>query len=255
MTETENLPPGGALVTVLIALRNDSRGLVATLESIAGQRDADSVRILVVDCNSVDFPVDVVRQFSDRLALDFHAGHDRGIYHSWNRGLRWVQTPWVTFFGAGDLFVDGAIARIVAAARSPDAADVISAKSENLYPRGLREIRGEPFDAARFGRFFTINHSGTIYRTTLFADYGNFDEGYRSSGDYDFLMRIRNRARFGFIDTVVSQYIVGGISSSSLRPLKESYRVRERHKTVSRWQNRAIFIRSLLAFYRLRFFR
>lgn len=242
------------LVTVLIALRNDAAGLAATLDSLAGQRGAERVRVLVMDCNSTDAPIDVVERYRDRLTIDFHAGHDRGIYHSWNRGLRLVQTPWVTFFGAGDLFVDGGIGLIVDAAAAGNE-DVISAKSENIYPRGLKEVRGEPFDADRFGRFFTINHSGTIYRKSLFERFGNFDESYRSSGDYDLLMRIRHRATFGYIDAAVSQYIVGGISSSSTRPLKESYRVRARHRSVSPWQNRLLFLRSLAAFYRLRFFR
>jgi glycosyltransferase involved in cell wall biosynthesis len=243
------------LVTVLIALRNDRQGLAKTLASLVDQPNADAFRILIIDCNSLDFPIDVVREYEQRMIIDFYVGHDRGIYHSWNRGLRLVNTRWVTFFGAGDLFVPNAATLLVEAAKCGAAADVISSKSENIYPRGHREVRGDPFNARSFTRFFTINHSGTLYRTSLFAEYGNFDENYRSSGDYDFLMRIRNRASFGFIDAVISQYIVGGISSSSLRPIKESYRVRERHRAVLPYQNKLLFLRSAMAFYRMRFFR
>lgn len=253
---TKNTPLlASELITILIALRNDRSGLAATLASLVDQPNSGEFRVLVMDCNSSDFPIDVIREYAHRISIDFHVGHDRGIYHSWNRGIALVKTRWVTFFGAGDLFVPNAATLLAEAANSADAADVISSKSENLYPKGHREVRGDPFKAESFVRFFTINHSGTIYRTSLFHECGNFDENYRSSGDYDFLMRIRNRASFGYIDAVISQYIVGGISSSSLRPIKESYRVRERHRVVSPWQNKSLFVRSVLAFYRMRFFR
>jgi glycosyltransferase involved in cell wall biosynthesis len=243
------------LVTVLIALRNDRQGLAKTLASLVNQPNADAFRILVIDCNSLDFPIDVVREYKKRMNIDFYVGHDRGIYHSWNRGLRLVSTQWVTFFGAGDLFLPNAATLLVEAAKCEDAADVISSKSENLYPRGRIEVRGDPFNALSFARFFTINHSGTLYRTSIFAEYGNFDENYRSSGDYDFLLRIRNRARFGFIDAVISQYIVGGISSSSTLPLKETFSIRKKYKTVSTFENWKLRLRGTASFYYVKLFR
>lgn len=240
------------LITVVIALKNDAAGLRRTLASIAGQDRAGQVAVLIVDGNSGDAPVEIAEAFRPTLHVAFHASFDRGIYHAWNKALRLVDTPWLTFFGAGDTFCDGAVGALVRRVEDDAGADVISSRSRNVFSATRHSIGGEPFDYERFKRRFTVNHSGLLYRRALFDLYGNFDERYRSSGDYEFLIRIGQRARFDFLDMVVSEYLVGGISSSSTMPLRETYAVRRQHRLTGRLDNLMQLARAYVAFYRSR---
>lgn len=238
------------LITVVIALKNDAAGLRTTLESMAGQQGVERVTVLVVDGNSRDAPIEVVEAFRSQLHIDFHASFDRGIYNAWNKALLWVETPWLTFFGAGDTFCPGAIAALTGHVAGDPAVDVVSSKSRNIFSATRHIVAGEPFDYERFKRRFTVNHSGLLYRRALFDRYGDFDERYRSSGDYEFLIRIGKRARFDFLDMVVSDYIVGGISSSSTMPLRETYQVRRAHRLTGRVDNWWQLVRAHAAFYK-----
>lgn len=238
------------LITVVIALKNDAAGLRTTLASMAEQNSVDHVGVLVMDGNSRDAPVEVVEDFRAALHIDFDASFDRGIYHAWNKALRRVDTEWLTFFGAGDTFCPGAIAALVErAARNVDS-DVVSSRSRNIFSATRHVIGGEPFDYDRFKRHFSVNHSGLLYRRSLFDRFGNFDERYRSSGDYEFLIRIGRHARFDFLDMIVSDYIVGGISSKSTMPLRETYTVRKQHRLTGRLDNLWQLARAHAAFYK-----
>jgi glycosyltransferase involved in cell wall biosynthesis len=238
------------LITVVIALKNDATGLRTTLASIAGQEGASRVGVLVVDANSRDAPVEVVEAFRSALHIDFHASFDRGIYNAWNKALEWVNTPWLTFFGAGDTFCPGAIAALVGRVAGDPPVDVVSSRSRNIFSLTRHVIGGEPFDYERFKRHFSVNHSGLLYRHALFGRFGNFDERYRSSGDYEFLIRVGQRLRFDFLDMIVSDYIVGGISSSSTMPLRETYQVRRAHRLTGRLDNLRQLARAYAAFYK-----
>ena len=238
------------LITVVIALKNDAAGLRTTLASITGQAGAERMGVLVVDANSRDAPVEVVEEFTPALHIEFHAAFDRGIYNAWNKALEWVKTPWLTFFGAGDTFCDGAIAALVERVAGDPPVDVVSSKSRNIFSPTRHVIGGEPFDYERFKRHFSVNHSGLLYRRALFDRWGNFDERYRSSGDYEFLVRVGQRLRFSFLDMIVSDYIVGGISSSSTMPLRETYAVRRAHRLTGRIDNLRQLARAYAAFYK-----
>ena len=246
---------GQKLITIVISLKSNAAGLAVTLKTIADQRGRERLTVLIMDSNSSDFPIDVVERYNDKIDIDFVAAFDRGIYHSWNRALGHVRTPWITFFGSGDTFCPGAIGILVDYVESDPPTDIVSSKSRNMFKDGASNVRGRLFEYSEFSHFFSINHSGTLYRAILFGRYGNFDERYRSSGDYEFLLRVGKRARFGFIDAVISEYLVGGISSSSTLPLKETFAVRKRYKSVTPIENQMLYWRGVGSLYFGRFFR
>lgn len=242
---------GGRVLTVIVALRNDAGGLRESLESIVanGPEAARRVCVEIVDSNSRDAPVEVFEAFSDRLAMHFRTAHDRGIYHAWNRAVAATETPWLTFLGAGDTFVPDGLPALLDRFGAPPEFDIVTGLVELLYPSGRREVRGLPYKAEEFARWFSVAHSGACYRRELFDRFGNFDESYRVTGDYEFLTRVGPRARFAFIEKVLSMFPVDGVSSASLRPLQESYRVRERYRTVTSFENRRLFARAALSYY------
>ncbi|WP_425231116.1 glycosyltransferase [Sphingomonas sp.] len=241
--------PPGPLITVVIALRNDAKALNNTLASMVGQESVERTLVLIIDSNSLDAPIDIVHKYEDRVSIEFCTGYDSGIYNAWNKALKLVRTPWLTFFGAGDTFCEYALTKLITHIVEDPPVDIVSSRSRNIYSPTHHVIGGKPFRMEEFCRHFTVNHSGLLYRREVFNSYGNFDERYRSSGDYDFLVRIGSRVRFDFLDAIVSNYLVGGISSRSLMPIRETYQVRRRHGLASRWSNYAQFARAATAYY------
>lgn len=246
-----NVASMARLLTIVIALRNNRSGLERSLKLLcdAAASVRERLHVVIVDSNSSDAPIEVVRHYCSDLSIDFHPGYDSGIYQAWNKAIRVVPTPFLTFLGSGDTFVLEKLDLLMKVLESDTDFDLLFAKVKLKYTNGRELIAGKPFDGEEFGRWFSVAHSGAIYRTEVFRNYGNFDESYRITGDYEFLNRIKWFVKTSYLDEVLTEFPVDGVSSSSTRPLAEAYKVRRVHRTVSPLHNRWLYLRALGAYY------
>ena len=58
-----------------------------------------------------------------------------------------------------------------------------------------------------------IDHPTVVARRAIYERYGAFSVGLRVAGDYEFLLRIWDRVRIGFIDEVLVQMTIYEIST------------------------------------------
>jgi glycosyltransferase involved in cell wall biosynthesis len=233
---------------IIIALKNNSKELALTLESIRAQSVINEINIIVVDCNSIDDPKSIVDAYANCFSISFLSEYDTGIYNAWNKAIRLSQSSWVTFFGAGDIFTDNALLKMLDYADNNPSMQIISSKTKNFYNNKRARVSGKPFKYSEFSTYFSINHSGLMYKREVFNRFGNFNENYKSSSDYEFLLRSSPYLKFGFLDFVVSEYSYGGISSSSYLPLIETYKIRKKYRTVSPIKNSFLFLYGCFAF-------
>lgn len=242
-------------ITIIIALKNDREHLKRTLDSIVSEPTSvvDEVEILVVDSNSTDFPVEIIEAYKAKLKLRFNVGFDASIYAAWNKGVCLAEGEYLTFFGAGDLVAPGTL-RLLVDAASVNGYDVISAKSLIVYQDGSERESGTKYVYEEFKKKFTTNHAGLLYKKSLFENFGNFNLTYRIAADYEFLLRIGSRVTTKFIDDVVSIYPYGGISSRSIKPLVEVYKIRKRLKVLGRAERVYLLMYGILAHYYRMFF-
>lgn len=243
------------ILTVITSLFNDRNGLEQTLEASAAFPESWRSRVthLVADGNSRDAPVEIVARYRDRLDIRFIAGFDRGIYHAWNKAVSATSTPFLTFIGAGDRMTECGWQPLLAKlTNEANAWDLLLGKARFIYPSGRIEIHGQPFDRESFSRFFSIVHPGAVYRRDVFERFGNFDERFRITGDYEFITRLAPHVRFEFLDEVLADFPIDGISSASFAPLKEAFSVRKKHRTVTNASNRMLYARAVLAHLRTR---
>lgn len=244
------------IITVIISLKNSSKDLAATLESFSLEdpKTLINTEFLVIDSNSIDHPIDIISNYSNRLNIRFISGYDNSIYAAWNKGVALAGGIFVTFFGAGDLINKGALSYLMEAALWEDPLDIISAKSLIVYQNGSTRVSGIKYNYEEFKSKFTTNHAGLLYSKDLFYKFGNFSENYKISADYEFLLRIGPKIRAAYIDQIVSIYPYGGISSRSLKPLLEVYKVRKKMRILSSSKLLGLLIYGILAHYYRRFF-
>lgn len=247
-------PQMSSILTIVIALRNNRAGLERSLEQLCACEPSvrERLHVLIIDSNSTDAPVDVVQRLRSELSIDYRSGYDGGIYSAWNKAVAVTPTPFLTFLGSGDTFIPEKLAALIKFIEHDQDFDVLFARVKLLYANGRELVTGKPFDNNEFRRWFSVAHSGAVYRRTLFERYGNFDESYRITGDYEFLTRIRRYAKMNYLDEVLTEFPVDGVSSSSTKPLREAYKVRRTHRTVSPMYNRWLYLRALGAHYTAR---
>jgi len=241
-------------LSVIISLKNGANHLAFTLESLISQENNTRIEVIIIDSNSSDAPYYVAQEYASKgLQIIFHSSYDNSIYEAWNKAIEISKSPYLTFVGAGDIILKDSLKKLLKYLEANEDIDILTSQSIDVYPNGFEIIRGKPYSKAVFSRIFSINHTGVIYKKKLFRKFGNFSQDYRYSSDYEFLLRVSSLAKFGYLKIIVSKYIYGGASSSSMAPLIESYNIRKRYNAIPKKENRLILLRSVISFLAINF--
>lgn len=213
-------------VSVVVAAYRGADTIADCIASIEAQ--SAPAELVVIDGGSTDGTVDIINLYASSIAY-WESEPDRGVYHAWNKALDHVTGEWVCFLGADDRFAaPDVLARI--APHLPDASDirVAYATVHVVDPSGAVVVSvGEPWAACRvaFRERMTLPNPATFYHRSLFEELGRFDERFRITGDYEFLLRELLAREALFIPDVVAVLMDdGGLSSD---PRHRARRVRE----------------------------
>lgn len=111
------------LVSIVTPSFNQAGFLEQTIRSVLGQ-DYPRLEYILVDGGSTDGSLEIIRRYAGRLA-QWSAEPDRGQADAINKGLRRATGEIVAWLNSDDLYLEGAVARAVAALeRHPEASMV-----------------------------------------------------------------------------------------------------------------------------------
>lgn len=225
-----------SLVTVIIAVFNGDKYIADAINSVANQTYTN-VELIVIDGGSKDSTVDILRTHTEHISY-WVSEPDSGIYDAWNKGLAVANGEWIAFLGCDDVYTPTAIEDYVEyiELHKGEALDFISSRIQ-LVRSDLQPIKvvGERWTWEVFRKNMNVAHPGALHSRKLFSKYGMFDSRYRMAGDYELLLRARERLTAGFLDTVTVMMRIGG-ASTDLSVFKENYHA----KTVSGGRNKFI---------------
>jgi glycosyltransferase involved in cell wall biosynthesis len=223
-------PTSYPLITIIIAVYNGAKTLQHCIDSIV-QQTYPHKELIIIDGDSTDETTSILQANSAHINY-WVSEPDRGIYNAWNKGLRKSTGEWVCFVGADDFFwspkvLENFIPHLI---QQPAAIRIVyaqvmlvNADFEELF------VVGQTWQDAkkRFTQIMSIPHPGTMHRSTLFSEHGQFDESFLIAGDYELLLRELKSADAVFInDLIVMGMRQGGVSSSPQNTLQQLFEVR-----------------------------
>lgn len=222
-----------ALFSIIVATFNVADTLADTIDSVLAQGRTD-VELIIVDGNSSDGTVELIRSYGDRVAW-WISEPDNGIYNAWNKGLRAATGRYLSFVGADDVMLPGALnsyARLAAA--SPEA-EFLSARVQYGDHQNARII-GRPWDWHKFRHYMTVAHVGSMHRRTLFDRIGAYDESFAITGDYELLLRAGANLKTAYMSEITMRMGVDGISSGrGAKVFDEAARAKTMHSGLPRY--------------------
>ena len=223
--------PSAPTITLVIATYNCAALLQRCLDSVASQ-DYPHLDVVVMDGASKDGTVDVIRANEERITL-WRSEPDTGIYNAWNKAIATVESEWVCFLGADDVYSRPDAVSLLAAKATEDT-DLVFGKARFVGANGrVRYERGEPWDWGKMKRAQNVMHPGALHRRRLFEQLGGYDERYRIAADYEFLLRAGAAgAKAAFVDELVVDFAVAGVSSAQLATYRENRVVHSRHPEI-----------------------
>lgn len=202
------------LVSIIIATHNVGRLIENTLQSIFNQT-YKNLEVIIIDAASNDLTLTYIEKYKIYLAY-FISEPDSGIYDAWNKGLDRASGEWIAFLGAGDEYLPDALQNYMnLLARLPDSVEFISSKINIVDRMGrLMYVRGKEWSWPKFLKSMTCAHVGAMHSSRFFEKYGYFDCSYRIAGDYEYLMRAKEKLNAAFLPMITVNMLGGGVSAS-----------------------------------------
>lgn len=234
-------------ITIIIATKNVERDIAACLESIIAQ-NFRSLEIIIMDAASTDHTLNIINRYRDFIA-HVSSQRDSGIYEAWNNALQIATGEYVCFLGADDRLLPGALREYLSAIKlNPEAVFLCS------KVRVGTRIIGKPLDRDRLIKYMQVAHVGAMHKASLFDELGFFDENFKISGDYEFLLRSDLSSRSIFLDIVTADMGYHGVSNQqAVRALLECLRAKEKLHLSTSASRYFIFLSAVFKYYLRKF--
>lgn len=216
-----------AVVSIITITYNADKVLEKTMQSVLQQKDC-SIEYILVDGNSKDQTVEIIRRFEKEIAegkydcvksSDFRyvSEPDKGLYDAMNKGMLMATGDFVWFINAGDkIFSDNTVEKIETQYKLNPASDVIYGQSlmidEDDQPLGERhKIAPANLKKKHLLNGLVVCHQSILVRKSIAPLY---DLQYRISADYDWTAKVLAVSKHNlFIDDYISRFMISGLSA------------------------------------------
>lgn len=224
--ETENSTLFLSIITVAF---NALPTLRQTVESVSNQSNRNFEHI-IVDGNSTDGTKDYLATLN-QPATRWISEPDTGIYNAMNKGLAMARGEVVSFLNADDVYLPDTVSS-VQQAFSPEV-DIVfgNLRKERLLAKKWYHRYEKP-NLDLMPRTMGIFHPATFVRKARFDELGGYNEKYRFSADYDWLLRAYlAKCQFSYLDKTLAIFRVGGVSALNCQSYQEGAAILHAHQT------------------------
>jgi hypothetical protein len=182
---------------------NQGHYLEQSIRSVVDQRYPD-VEHFIIDGNSRDDSVEIIRRYEDRLAY-WVSEPDRGQSHAVNKALERATGDWIGWLNSDDYYLPGAFDAVASTLGKVDRdVALVFGRGVRVGPEG-QEVgpfwpRTPAFnrDALLYGVDYILQPTAFIRREAWQA-VGPLDESLRYCMDYDLWLRLSERFK---VDTI-----------------------------------------------------
>ena len=206
-------------ITTIVAVYNMADTLQRAVQSAVNQ-DYPNKELIIIEGASTDDTVKVLKA-NDHLINHWESvtESERGIYKQWNKALPHVTGEWINFLGADDYFpTDDVLSRMVPyLVASDNRVRLVYGKILMVTPEGKKHsYGGRPWEDSKASMYqrMPIPHPATFHHRSLFDIHGYFNDSFKISGDYEFILRELKNGQALFVpDVIVRNMTIGGLST------------------------------------------
>ncbi|RZK57799.1 MAG: glycosyltransferase [Pedobacter sp.] len=202
-------------ISIIIPTYNAQKTLQRCLTSIVTQILKD-IEVLIIDGGSTDATIEIIKEFeSNYNCIKFISETDNGVYDAMNKGIKLAIGEWIYFLGSDDTLFDNNVLEKIAHALISSTEKIIYGnvimRGENQWNLNNVVFNGE-YDLAKMVTT-NICHQSIFYHKNIFEEFGYFNLKYNVSADQDFNLRCYAKTNFKYLNIVVANFTVGGIST------------------------------------------
>ena len=213
------------LISIITPSLNQAAFVEAAIESVLTQ-DYPSIEYIVVDGGSTDGTLEILKRYGGRVR--WISEQDAGQSDAIDKGVRLTRGQVLGWLNADDIYLPGAVSRVVAAFAEDSARSLVYGDAQDIDIHGhvvgpSRQI--EPWSMRRlleFGDF--IVQPAAFFLRSAYAAVGGLDQSLHYCMDYDLWIKLGQRYAVHYLDEPLAQtriYDTTKTSSGGLKRLIE----------------------------------
>lgn len=190
------------LVTIVTPSYNQADYLEFSLCSVL-QQDYGTIEYLVVDGDSTDGSVEIIRQYADKLAW-WVSEPDLGQADAINKGFSRARGEIVAWLNSDDLYFPGAVAGAVGALQfNPEIGMVYgNAITIDAHGQALKQLNFPDWGLSDLLGYHIICQPAVFIRKRILDQIGLLDSSYQFLLDHQLWLRIAAQAPIAHVDKI-----------------------------------------------------
>ena len=231
-------------VSIITATYNSAKYIASSLNSIFNQ-DYKDIECIIIDGDSKDQTISIIKTYQRKnLNITLVSEADNGIYDALNKGIKLATGDLIGFVHSDDnLASPHIISELVLAIKEKQAFGIygdLQYVSQLDTSKLIRDWKSCVFSKSLLKKGWMPPHPTLFLKKEVYQKHGNFNQNYKISADYDFMLRVLKdkTLRFVYLPKVIIKMRVGGASNKNLKNIiqktKEDYRVITSNK-IGNW--------------------
>jgi glycosyltransferase involved in cell wall biosynthesis len=207
-------------LSIITINKDNALGLERTCQSVVCQT-FDDFEWIVIDGASSDNSIDIIKKYEKKITY-WISESDTGVFNAMNKGIRQVKGDYCLFLNSGDwLYSLDSLSKAFDIIKNSEEADVYY--SDCMLNINAIQKKSKEFSIDDFYLLSAINHQNAFIKRSLFYEHEFYDEKNRTSSDAIFFLKeyFLYHSRFIYINTIISVYILGGISATYKKARQE----------------------------------
>ncbi|MFY7670607.1 glycosyltransferase family 2 protein [Tenacibaculum sp. MEBiC06402] len=206
------------LASVITVSFNSEKTIEATIKSVLNQNTTD-FEYIIIDGNSTDTTVEIIKSYQEKfgekgIIYKWISEPDKGIYDAFNKGVEKAKGQWISFLGSDDMYLENALNHYF------EALNTVSETTDFVHSNvslANRKLFSGKWKWSEFKRRMTIPHVGAFHNKNYFEKYGLFDTSYKIAGDYEVLLRAKEKLETYWMDKTTVLMSDGGVSNLQIK--------------------------------------
>lgn len=226
------------LISIITPVLNGDPQIQKTLKSIQEQTYND-IEHVIIDGGSTDNTITTVREHSLQRAI-IVSEKDNGIYDALNKGIAKASGLIIGILNCGDTFADNDVIASVANCFKNQNTMAVYGDLEIVSSTGndkvLRKWKSCDFQNKTLKTGWMPPHPTFFCKKQVFDTYGEYNESFSISGDYEFLIRCFKSKKFtsAYLNKTLVKMSHGGVSTkvgfNLFQKAKQDYLAITKHK-------------------------
>lgn len=225
-------------ISIITPTYNSENTLDGTINALLRQTFSD-FEYIIIDGASKDGTVDRIKSYISQfekkgVTVRIISEPDKGVYDAMNKGISLAKGELVGITNSDDWYEDNAL-EVIWNKFSDGKVDL---RNSMIY--GIERVwkDGKIFNLQRRGAAFisesVLPHSTFFVSKSVYDKFGAFDLSVKVLADYDFICRcVSQGVKLEEVDVVISNFCLGGISSSYFDFYSDYYTIQHKYGFIS----------------------